>query len=155
MSTAVDTNILFDVLVARAPHGDESEQSLVNARDQGIIIFSEPVYAELSSFFPAQTDLLRFLERTGISLQPSGPEALHLAGLASSEYTHRCPVFLLCPRCGMAHDVRCSQCGTPIRTRQHIVADFLIGAHALVHAERLLTLDKGYYRTYFPQLMLA
>ena len=86
--------------------------------------------------------------------EPSGAEALHRAGRAWSEYLRRRPTALACPQCGVARDVRCDRCGASIQPRQHVVADFLIGAHALMHADRLLTRDRGYYATYFADLAL-
>jgi predicted nucleic acid-binding protein len=38
---------------------------------------------------------------------------------------------------------------------RRIVADFLIGMHAILRADRLLTFDTGVYRLDFPELVLG
>ena len=155
MITAVDTNVLLDVLIPGAPHGDESERALTEALRAGAIIVSEPVYAELAAHFSNSRDLNDFLEATGLRLKASERGALYGAGKDWGESVRRRPATLECSRCGASQDPRCERCGSSLRPRQHVVADFIIGAHALVHADRLLTRDRGYYATYFPGLSLA
>ena len=135
MITAVDTNILLDILIPEAPHGDVSEQLLINSLKAGSVIISEAVYAELAAHFPVREQMARFLEETDIHLGRSGAEALYLAGKTWREYLRR--------RSGSA------------LPGQHVVVDFLIGAHASLHSDRLLTRDRGYYHTYFPDLPLV
>jgi hypothetical protein len=155
MITAIDTNVLLDVLIPGAPHGDESERALAEAVRAGAIVISEPAYAELAAHFADRADLDGFLTDTGIRLEPSGAEALHRAGRAWSEYLRRRPATLACPHCGAPQEVRCDRCGASIQPRQHVVADFVIGAHAVIHGDRLLTRDRGYYGAYFPELKLG
>ncbi len=155
MITAVDTNALLDLLVPGAPHGDESRRALAEAVHAGATVISEPVYAELSAHFPTQEELERFLADTGLRLVPSSGVALYRAGQAWSEYIRRRRAGITCPQCGATQTARCQQCNAPVQPRQHVVADFIIGAHALVQAHRLLTRDRGYYAAYFPELPLG
>ncbi|MCH7577335.1 MAG: type II toxin-antitoxin system VapC family toxin [Chloroflexi bacterium] len=154
MISAVDTNILLDVLIPDAPHGDESEHALAEALRAGAVLISDPVYAELAVHFAEQERLERFLADTGLRLESSNADALYRAGRAWSEYIRRRP-SLTCPQCGATPDLHCDKCGASIQPRQHVVADFIIGAHALVQADQLLTRDRGYYATYFPELTLG
>ena len=118
-------------------------------------MISEAVYSELAPRFLSHNALAQFLTDTGVRLEPSGADALYLAGRQWREYLERRPQLMVCPACGSAQDARCGSCGNRLAPRQHVIADFMIGAHAVVHADRLLTRDLGYFRTYFPNLKMV
>lgn len=153
MITAIDTNVLLDMLVPGAAGATAARDLLDRVDREGALVVSEVVFAELGGQFPAAEELASFLEATGIRLVPSSEPALHRSGEAWRTFLRkRKPGRLACPRCGRAQRVVCRDCKSPIGVRQHLLADFLIGGHAAVHADRLASRDRGYFATYFPEV---
>lgn len=152
MITAVDTNIILDVLNPAAKWSSESKILIDDALSMGAVIICGAVYAELASFFEDIGDLDKFLSETRIKLVHSSSKALEFASSAWKEYLKKRREGVECSSCGRHQMVQCAGCGATIRVRQHIITDFLIGGHALALADVLLTRDKGYYKTYFPSL---
>lgn len=128
MITAVDTNVLLDVLLPDPAYVKESAGLLRTAYDEGALIISHMVYAELVPQFGSKRALDDVLSRLGIDTSPTDDEIAFAAG--TKWKAHR-------------------EAGG---TRQRIITDFIIGAHGLLRADRFLTRDRGFYRTYFPEL---
>jgi len=133
--TAVDTSVLLDLLLQDPSFGIRSEEALRRASKDEALIICDVVYAELAGLFPNQAALEAFLRETGIQLKPFRPEILWKAGESWRRFC------LDRPRQAMV--------------ARRILADFLIGAHAMLQAEQFLTRDKDFYRTVFAGLRLA
>lgn len=131
MISAVDTNILLDILLPNEQFYEESAQALEGAVGEGSIVICDVVYAELCIHFESQRQCDAFLDSNEMRVQALTREAHFLASRAWRTYRQ--------------------QGGK--RTR--ILPDFLIGAHALKQASRLISRDRGFYRNLFPSLDLV
>jgi len=136
MKTALDTNILSNIWSAQ-PMEAMIRAALTHLKQDGSLVLSPAVYAEaLAHPNYSEAGVLHFLEITGIRVDFSLSNAAWTeAGRRYRQYAIR---------------RRRSQVEPPRR----ILADFLVGAHALLQADQLVTLDTGFYRTNFPELRL-
>ncbi len=149
MAVAVDTNILLDILLPDPDYKDVSLSLIIKYNKTSKLIISEIVYGELASQFAEMNILESFLSDAGIFLEYTKPQGLWIAAQAWKKYSIDRDEFLQCQSCGHNQLVRCQECNSIISSRQHIIPDFIIGGHAQEQAERLITRDRGFYRSYF------
>ena len=130
MTTAIDTNILLDLLIPNESFYSVSAVALEESA-AGLMVVCDIVYAELSVHFEDQAECDEFLESNDIRVEPLTRKAHFLASRAWRMYR----------RSG--------------GKRSRILTDFLIGAHAQEQATRLLSRDRGFYRELFPSLTVV
>jgi len=127
VKTAVDSSVLFDI-VKGAPGAAAAQSSLEAALAHGGLCVCAVVVAELGRYFTDEQDLLDFLDACQIDHDPLTIEtALEAARIMRAYARNKGP-------------------------RERVAPDFLIGAHAMVQANALLTSDAGFYRNYFASL---
>ena len=138
MISSIDTNII-STLWSASPQAPHAAALLGQAHEQGGLVISGPVYVELVAHplvTPEYVD--GFLTATRITVEFDLSEAVwRVTAKAFAEYSAR----------RRAQD-------PSLDGPKRLLADFLIGAHALHRSDRLLTLDPTRYRTAFPELRL-
>ncbi len=137
MRTAIDTNVLLALWAGEAS-AEKASRFLDLAMGQGALVISPIVYVEgLGNPSISEDAMNEFLESTRITVDWSLERRVWgLAALRFEQYAKRQPTH-------GSGEVR------------RLPADFIIGAHATLHADRLVTLDQRRYRADFPELMLV
>lgn len=137
MTSCIDTNVLSALLGAE-PTAPAISNTLNTLRRAGPLIIHGSVYAELlAAPGNTQSHLESFLKRGQLRVDWDTSEAIwQMSGRAYSAYARRRT------RSGGGHPRR-------------ILADFLIGAHALTLGASLVTLDDTHYRSAYPTLSLV
>jgi hypothetical protein len=138
MTTAIDTNVIVSLWDRDPSLNSAAESALDAALARGGLVVAAPVFAELMACPGREQGFLdTFFREAGIAIDWDLDEAIwRTAGEAFQAYAARRR------RHGAAGPRR-------------ILADFVIGAHALRKTYGLLTLDDRLYRAAFPGLEIV
>lgn len=131
MITAVDTSVILDVLSANPEFGPMSLHAMADSQELGAVMACDVVWGEVGAWFASPDDASASMSQMGIRFAALDPEVAAAAGRVWRGY-------------------RDTQ-----RTRDRLLPDFLIGTHAWMRADRFLTRDRGFYRTYFKRIKIV
>jgi predicted nucleic acid-binding protein len=126
---AVDSSVLID-LIGDGARADAAADSVREALHQGPVVVCDVVLAEVCTALQQGSDVLQYLEDAGLHFVGTEAKAALRAGEMQRRYRQR---------------------GA---SAQRTVPDFLVGAHALMQCDGLITRDAAFFRDYFKGLKL-
>jgi len=130
---AIDSSVLVDLLGGDAG-AEAAEDCLRQALSRGPVVACDVVLSEVVSGLGFGAELLDALEGVGIVYSPIESRAAVRAGEMQRRYKER------------------RKAAGETASGPRTVPDFLIGAHALLQCQALITRDQGFFRDYFKGL---
>jgi predicted nucleic acid-binding protein len=137
MKTALDSNIL-SAFWSNEPSAERIERELRNSRAQGALVICAPVYVELVAHPLVSPGFVeKFLAETGIVV----------------EFILDEPIWRQAARGFVTYAQRSRRSGGD--SPKQLLVDFVVASHALLQADRLMTLDANRYSQDFPKLRIV
>ena len=127
---AIDSSVIIDLLADDPTTAGGAEASLRQSLNSGPVVVCDVVLAEITTALRDGAEALGVLEEMGISYATIESKSAVRAGEMQRRYRQRGG------------------------RRNRTVPDFLVGAHALLQCNALITRDDGFFRDYFKGLKI-